>query len=315
MRTSSLLFILIGLCSCNDEGKRSFDEGARALARGDWSMCIEENTNAIRHNRKSWEAYVNRAICRLESGDAAGAVDDASTAIQLSDTIEGNYLVRAGAFQALGKMADAEADLRQARKLAPRSPSVLMCWAQHHLILKQYSLALSDLDSALILDPGNRLAVAMKGSVLVQIKRYEDAVGLLLPHSRESSDQLLTNLINLGFAESQLGLFEDAERDLESAMKLDSMNGIVWNNLGYVHFRLGDVEKGKRMIDRAIQLDPSNAYAYYNRGLIALDIDDIVNACVHFHKAASLGFTRDHGPEVDSLIHRYCEGPRLVPGG
>lgn len=311
MRPALVLLSVLFLASCgSDEAKRSFDAGARALQRGDWGLCIEENTNAIRHNRRMWEAYVNRALCYLELNRGLEAVDDAAAAIALNDTALQAYLVRADAYDAIGRPHQAEADLKRALQLDPRDVRVWIGWTHHHMRNRNFERALADIDSTLRLAPGYETAFSLKGSVLIMSKAYAEAIGWLKDEASRTGPMQAINVTNLGFAEAQLGRLQEAKSHLELAVRLDSMSSIAWNNLGYVTFSLGDVNAGKAMVDRAIMLDPMNSYAHYNRGLVALAEGDTLDACDRFRNALDLGFARDHGPEADSMFQLSCVGVR-----
>ncbi|GII33658.1 tetratricopeptide repeat protein [Planotetraspora mira] len=75
-------------------------------------------------------AWANRAILRYESGDAAGAVDDLTRAIELGDD-PALYFNRATALDALGRAEEAGLDLRRACDLAPDDPDIREALERH----------------------------------------------------------------------------------------------------------------------------------------------------------------------------------------
>ncbi len=68
-------------------------------------------------------AWANRAILRYETGDAQGAVDDVTRAIDLGEDAA-LYYNRATALSELGRIEEARADLLRARDLAPGDADV-----------------------------------------------------------------------------------------------------------------------------------------------------------------------------------------------
>lgn len=75
-------------------------------------------------------AWANRATLRFETGDAEGAVDDLTRAIELGEDAA-LYFNRATALDALGRGREALLDLRRALALAPGDPDVRAALERH----------------------------------------------------------------------------------------------------------------------------------------------------------------------------------------
>ncbi|MEV4455747.1 tetratricopeptide repeat protein [Microbispora sp. NPDC049633] len=75
-------------------------------------------------------AWANRATLRFETGDAPGAVDDLTRAIELGEDAA-LYFNRATALDALGRGREALADLRRALALAPGDPDIRAALERH----------------------------------------------------------------------------------------------------------------------------------------------------------------------------------------
>ncbi|WP_311932365.1 tetratricopeptide repeat protein [Microbispora sp. H11081] len=75
-------------------------------------------------------AWANRATLRFETGDAPGAVDDLTRAIELGEDAA-LYFNRATALDALGRGREALSDLRRALALAPHDPDVRAALERH----------------------------------------------------------------------------------------------------------------------------------------------------------------------------------------
>jgi tetratricopeptide (TPR) repeat protein len=294
------------LSGCADKGRHAFDLGAQALARGDWPACIDENTRVIGLDPSNWQAYVNRAICYLQNNLVVNAIEDANAVIRLNDSTEAGYLIRAEAYDVLERFDEAQADLEHARRLSPGSVMVWLGIARHQVNVRQFEAALAAADSALSIAPNHEAAVSLKGSILIVMRKYTQALAWLQQEMEKPNRMQSINVNNVGFAEAQLGHLSDAQKHLELALSLDSTSSIVWNNLGYVHYRIGNADTARNMVDHAISLDPANAFAHYNRGLIAISLGDTLDACGRFRNATGLGFARRHGPEADSMIDLYC---------
>ncbi|WP_182881622.1 tetratricopeptide repeat protein [Microbispora sp. H10949] len=75
-------------------------------------------------------AWANRATLRFETGDAPGAVEDLTRAIELGEDAA-LYFNRATALDALGRRGEALLDLRRALALAPGDPDVRAALERH----------------------------------------------------------------------------------------------------------------------------------------------------------------------------------------
>ena len=105
-----------------------------------------------------------------------------------------------------------------------------------------------DLDSADVQAQVN-LAVA-----LIRKRREPQAEELLLKaNNRFPKDARLLGV--LGWAELELGKYDEAEQSLQQSLELNAMSGPVHHNLGVLYERLGRPEDAKREFRAALQLE------------------------------------------------------------
>jgi tetratricopeptide (TPR) repeat protein len=144
----------------------AYDNRGTALdARGDWEDALKDYNESMRLNPRNADVYINRGTVLLENGDLNGAFADYTKALTLNPREEYahagrtefylrqnepekalkeanavisiapgeglGYHRRACAFMALGKYAQAEADIKTALRLKnydPKTPLSLLAW-------------------------------------------------------------------------------------------------------------------------------------------------------------------------------------------
>ena len=99
-----------------------------------------------------------------------------------------------------------------------------------------------------------------------------------------------------------------AVADYDRAIKLNPNYSYAFNNRGWSEYKLGQHDKALTDIQRARKRKVRNPYIYRNLGIIALEGGDTAKACVNFRQALELGFTAQHGDEVEKLVVAHCGG-------
>ncbi|AUJ49989.1 tetratricopeptide repeat protein [Brachyspira hyodysenteriae] len=93
---------------------------------------------------------------------------------------------------------------------------------------------------------------------------------------------------NRANAKSDLGLYEEAIKDFDKAIKLNPNNSNTYNNMGIIKNYLGQYKKAIKDFDKAIELNPNNFMAYYNKGLAKSDLGHNEEAYNNFIKGYDL---------------------------
>ncbi len=107
----------------------------------------------------------------------------------------------------------------------------------------------ADLDAA---DISSKINLAV---VMIRKRREAPAEELLLEAAKTSPDN--PHLLSvLGWAQLELGKYEQARESLDRSLQLDAMNAAARNNLGVVYERLGRRDEAKREFQAAQELDP-----------------------------------------------------------
>lgn len=94
--------------------------------------------------------------------------------------------------------------------------------------------------------------------------------------------------VNRGFANAQLGRFEDALADYNKAHQLVPNEVSVLLHRASLHFSLGNYAEAQRDLDAAIEIDTKNAELFYYRGLCKAKRKDDTGAIEDFTKSVRL---------------------------
>jgi len=149
-----------------------------------------------------------------------------------------------------------------------------------------FAQALSELDQAIKLDPGNLLAYLERGIVYFGMSNYAQALDNL-----NLAIQIYPNADAYdwrGTVYEKLNRNEEALADYNRAIQLNPQKAIFYNNRGFMYHKLGDVEKTLSDLNRAIELDPGYAEPYNGRGNVNLDRGRFDQALADFNRSIQL---------------------------
>jgi tetratricopeptide (TPR) repeat protein len=205
-------------------------------------------------------AWINRALARLELGDATGAIDDLSRALELPGTPTRAYFIRARANERLG---DREAAGRDRAEGLRRQPADELSWIARGLarLPGDPNGAMNDFEAALRLNPRSQPALQNKASVLSEsLKRDDEAIRVL--------DTLLTfhpnspaALIGRGVLLARQGKRDAAIRDAQAAQALDESPATLYQAADVYALTSrqdsGDLATALRLLASALSRDPS----------------------------------------------------------
>ena len=113
------------------------------------------------------------ALCGMDR--CAEAVDDFSTAIRLDSSIAGLFDNRARAFRSAGRFEEAIADSDRAIKMAPTLAFTYFGKAVSLEKAGRYNAALTTIDLARAIDSGNVGVWTLRGKILGELDRYDEA--------------------------------------------------------------------------------------------------------------------------------------------
>ncbi len=295
-------------------------------------------------------AQYEKGIAKVRSALAKDkpykAISHAQRVLLKNDTLAEVLVLRADAYNRIGK---SELALRDARKAMKSMPNDVDVRAQ--MIASYLGLGRPDSAMVYILDgpgPKNELYLFRKATTYMRVKDHDRALSVLdegvrdfpnsvrLVRDRGACHALLgdsakaridldkavqlaprdpVNYNHRGFYRyAMFGEHAKAIDDMERAIKLDPNYGYAFSNRGWSRYVLGDTTKAIRDLRLAARKNASNSYAYRYLGQIELNAGNIAAACEHFHTAVARGYTRSQGQEVQDLIDANCGSVTPVPG-
>lgn len=164
--------------------------------------------------------------------------------------------------------------------------------------------ALSDLDRALLLDPGDANMLLRRADVLLNLDRPTEA--------RRDLEQVLSRyptgpiaihaLFSLGHAGVISGNHEEALAAYDRLLDLAPNDARAYCDRGIVLGHLQRHTDALTDLGRSIQLDASLQQAYVARALALIALDRKADACPDLVKAVELG-----DPSVQELLLIYCD--------
>ncbi len=212
------------------EMKTFLDKARSQLQNKQWQPALQTLTQAIQHDPKCAEAYLQRGSLLADAGQAAQALADFGRAIELAPN---------------------DAKLRHTRGF------LLMTH-------RQVDAAIGDFSKAIELNPkyapafNNRgLAWLSKGDAKQALADFESALAL--------DSKYTEALINRGFVKYQSGQHKPAIADYDAALKLNPDNVNALNNRGLANYELKQFDKAVDDFTQAIARDRYNPKFYLQR--------------------------------------------------
>jgi tetratricopeptide (TPR) repeat protein len=241
--------------------------------------ALEALDQAIVINPEYYEAFAHRGMVYYTMTKYENALKDINIAIE-HDAKNGDLLeVKANILYALADFKNAVNLYSQVIAIDSKKYEPLIYRGNCNKKLGNYDLVLSDFEKAIALNPENQFAYQSRADYLTYtiqdkfetaIKDYDKIISLFNPETSDENKAYVYN--NHGFANYNLGKFNDALQDIE----------------------------------QSLTLFPKNSYAYKNRALVHLKKGDKILMCKDLEKAEALGFTKEYGNEVAELIQENC---------
>jgi tetratricopeptide (TPR) repeat protein len=314
MRALSLLLLLPLLALCQDMSHQE-RKVRKLLAKGRAYPALRVATGAL-GNMQQPVFYLLRSQAWNSISEYEKALADARSALRLMPDSTGGLVQLAVAEQGLGRMDSAAAHLRQAleRERLPEALYLLamversrgnIATARQALDQGLSTAGLGRKDSVRFLRSGGELA-AQEGDTVQARVRFGQAL------RTDPRDPVTWN--SQGFwLEAARGRHVQAIADYDRAIKLNPNYSYAFNNRGWSEYKLGDTDKALADIGRAKKRKVRNPWVWRNLGVIALESGDTAKACGHLRQALELGFTAQHGNEVETLMKEHCGGTPEKP--
>ncbi|HEV2112734.1 MAG TPA: rhomboid family intramembrane serine protease, partial [Terriglobales bacterium] len=174
--------------------------------------------------------HLARAQAALDRGDNATAVAELNIVITQQPRLAEAQFMLGGALIQLKQYQQAEAPLRRATELAPRSAAAWTQLCYLHDVLERFDAAYADCQHALEIAPSDPAALDNEASALIGLKRYDEAITMLEKLVKQQPK--MTEAWNdLGQAYAESARKKDAIAAYTQALKLDPKNEDATNGL------------------------------------------------------------------------------------
>ncbi|MCA8923738.1 MAG: tetratricopeptide repeat protein [Planctomycetes bacterium] len=293
----------------------------RALAAreaGDWAQVVSACSEALRASPQEVRAWRLRGQARVERGEPREAVEDLTRGLELQPEDARALAWRARAKRELELWESSLADAERALALGEEGAEVHLTAgiAAHWLRERTRALvhldraatanaddpltwgyrgvtlwledrpqeALADLDEALRLDPGYRVARVTRAQVRAELGDTQGALDDL-------GEGLARDPTNRRCLEVRGGLLSDLERHAEAKADYERLAALApedawpWRQLTHARASLGDFPGAYEAGKRALELDPKSGPAWTNFGYACKGLGELSEAIEAFRRA------------------------------
>jgi tetratricopeptide (TPR) repeat protein len=286
-----LTLLVLSFLSCTSQSKKDaadfFLKGNQALSQKNYAEAVRFYNEAIAKNADFSDAYLNKGISLLKMNKAEDAYDVLTEAIRIDPTLVQANLVRAETSLHLGRMREAQQDLKAIEKQYRDSTRYYLVKGDLLSAEGNASLAIPEYDKAIQLKSNNVEALVNRGAIYYNMHAYKQAKDDF--NAAVSISPLLPQALN------NLGLIATKEKNwslaiayFDKVLDSDPADPFALNNKGYVLLQTGATEKAKELISRSLEKLPENGYALRNLGIYYQTSGNTELAIATYKKAIDL---------------------------
>ena len=258
--------------------------GRNALYFDDYVLSIQYFNQVIKLKPYLSEPYLLRAIAKIQLGDYTGAEIDCNASIDRNPFQPGAYYTRGFIYRQTNQLEKAARDFSEALIFAPENKTYIAMRADVQAELKQYDLALQDIDHLLHREPYSAALHFEKGSICLRSQDTLCAVNAFRK-ATEYDSQNPANWSALGLVQLMQNNQDDALSSLSKSIEYGSKWAGDYINRGIIYYRKHNYRNALSDYDKAVVLAPRNAQCYYNRGVLRQELGDYNRALEDFTQA------------------------------
>mgnify|MGYP006353693403 FL=1 len=277
-------FLTLGSIQAQLNTDRITAIGRNALYFDDYVLSIQYFNQVIKLKPYLSEPYLLRAIAKIQLGDYIGAELDCNAAIERNPFQPGAYYTRGFIYRQTNQLEKASRDFSEALVFAPENRTYIAVRADVLAELKQYNLALQDINHLLHRDPQSAALHFEKGSICLRSNDTLCALNAFI-QATEYDSQNPANWSALGLVQ----LMQDNQEDALTSLSKSIEHGSKWAgdyiNRGIIYYRKHNYRSALSDYDKAIALSPRDAQCYYNRGVLRQELGDYNRALEDFTQA------------------------------
>jgi tetratricopeptide (TPR) repeat protein len=230
----------------------------------DWSQsydrAIETCLRAVDLSPTYAPAYAYLAEAYADAGQPQEGLTMANKALELDGKAPEVLRAHAYALQMNGDLSGAEKEYRQAVEAAPNTAFYRLALARFYRVTKQVDLAISELQKASAVEPGNPQGYEEMGLILYGRQQYEGASEQFQRAVDAEPESKLANRY-LAWSYYLQGKYKLALTYFEKSTKLEPRREESFSGLGWTLFNLQQYDESRAAFQRALQLDPQSNQA------------------------------------------------------
>lgn len=164
--------------------------------------------------------------------------------------------------------------------------------------IRNYNSALDSYNKAIVIDPNNSWAYTNRANVRLKIAEL----------ANNEEDYIKTVTIGKNVApykdqnSAEIPDMSSIIDDITKAISLSPRSAYLYYNKANILVKIGDYENAIKNYNKAISLDSNFGEAHFNRGLINIYLNKSEIGCNDMSRAGELGITKAY-----SVIKRYCK--------
>ncbi len=245
----------------------------------DFDGALTDYNIYLEINPEHTEALFSRAVLRYKQGLYQFAKDDFTKLLRLPPGETTTVFFQRDAFAS----STSKIFTTQGSNKAYLFNYLGLC----ELKLRNYKQALTNLDSAVRLNPGDADQFLNRGMVK---EKDDDIKGAMEDYQRALSINPEHSLArhNLGVLTAAHGLPEDSEKLLLESIDRNPNLPYPHAQLGYYRFNQGDFKGALEQYNQAVRIDSSDADYFLNRGLVKSKLKDYTGSLDDFSRAVLL---------------------------
>lgn len=273
---------LVVTSSCRSKEESADDQivSAKTVRELTPAEQVRELTASIERDPQNAALYGRRARLYLQMGNGPLAVPDAEQLLKLDGPKAANYLLRAQALRAVGKVKEALADCTQAEQMGYDGPELPLLQGEIFYILRKYQESIDYLNRALQKSQFEEKAYYYKGMVYAETGDTLRAISSLQT-AVEQSPQFADAINQLAAIYNAKKDYATARTYLLSGMRARPDDGFLYFNLGNNILLQNLPDSALKMFTKATQIDSSLYLAHYNAAVLHYKRDEFADVVRH----------------------------------
>lgn len=255
----------------------------------DYGNALADLDAALEYDPSYETALRDRASLYRTLSDPKNAIDDYTVLIEMNPTAL-YYNSRGLAYLDLEMYEDARDDFIEATELIPDYAIYWYNLGNAYVSLVEMDNALDAFNRSIELDPSDPEALDWRAYIYYYTDEYGLCIAdytVLFAMASPLKDKA-ANWMRRGVCYHSLGNLEQAIRDYDQALELDSDNAVVLAYRGAANRGLEEYSDAMDDLTASIELNPDDPYPWRERGLVYYYIDQYEEAIVDYNMALTL---------------------------